>query len=125
MCTPDAWFSIKEVDIGLAADVGASFAAPCVCSRARCSPQGTLQRIQHVVGSSSLVRDLAFTARRMESAEALQSGFVSRIYANKELLVQKALDMAKEIASKSPVAIYGTKHQLNYVRLFRAPRRWG
>ena len=71
------------------------------------------------------MRDLAFTARRMESAEALQSGFVSRIYANKELLVQKALDMAKEIASKSPVAIYGTKHQLNYVRLFRAPRRWG
>lgn len=44
-CTNDAWFTIKEVDIGLAADVG------------------TLQRIQHVVGNASLVRELAFTAR--------------------------------------------------------------
>lgn len=44
-CTKDAFFSIKEVDIGLAADVG------------------TLQRIQHVTGNASLVRELAFSAR--------------------------------------------------------------
>jgi delta(3,5)-delta(2,4)-dienoyl-CoA isomerase len=45
MCSKDAFFSIKEVDIGLAADVG------------------TLQRIQGVTGNSSLVRELAYTAR--------------------------------------------------------------
>jgi Delta3,5-Delta2,4-dienoyl-CoA isomerase len=44
-CTKDAFFSIKEVDIGLAADVG------------------TLQRIQLVTGNASLVRELAYTAR--------------------------------------------------------------
>lgn len=97
-CTKDAFFSIKEVDIGLAADVG------------------TLQRIQLVTGNASLVRELAFSARRMQSEEALRAGLVSRVFETKETMVAEALNMAKMIASKSPVAIAGTKHQLNYAR---------
>jgi len=98
MCSADAWYSIKEVDIGLAADVG------------------TLQRISHVIGSASLVRDLAYTARKMDSAEALSCGFVSRVLPTKEETLNKAMEMAKEIATKSPIAIFGTKHNLNYSR---------
>lgn len=96
--TKDAFFSIKEVDIGLAADVG------------------TLQRIQHVVGSSSLVRELAYSARRMEASEALQHGFVSRVFDSREDMIKEAMALAKMIASKSPLAIAGTKHNLNYSR---------
>lgn len=98
LCTKDAFFSIKEVDIGLAADVG------------------TLQRIQHVIGSSSLVRDLAYTARRMPSDEAHRYGFVSQMFETKDEMLKYALQVANTIASKSPVAIMGTKHNLNHSR---------
>ena len=40
MSTSDTWFCVKEVDMGLAADVG------------------TLQRLPEVIGSHSLVNDL-------------------------------------------------------------------
>ncbi|MEE6490537.1 hypothetical protein FKM82_015898 [Ascaphus truei] len=57
-CTQDAWFQVKEVDIGLAADVG------------------TLQRLPKIIGSQSLVNELALTARKMISDEARSSGLV-------------------------------------------------
>jgi len=98
LCSKDAWFSIKEVDIGLAADVG------------------TLQRLHHVMGNMSLARELCYTARKMDSAEAKNAGFVSSIHENREATVAHALEMAKVIASKSPVAVAGTKVHLNYSR---------
>mmetsp|Transcript_7468 Transcript_7468/g.16226 ORF Transcript_7468/g.16226 Transcript_7468/m.16226 type:complete len:255 (+) Transcript_7468:168-932(+) len=98
VCSKDCWFSIKEVDIGLAADVG------------------TLQRLHHVLGNSSLARELCYTARRMDAEEAKWAGFVSSIHGTREDTIAHALKMAKEIASKSPVAITGTKVNLNYSR---------
>lgn len=97
-CTDDAWFQIKEVDVGLAADVG------------------TLQRLPKVVGGQSLARELVFTARKMFSAEALQCGFVSRTFENKESLVAGAVEVAATIASKSPVAVQTSKIALVYSR---------
>ncbi|XP_021562859.1 delta(3,5)-Delta(2,4)-dienoyl-CoA isomerase, mitochondrial [Carlito syrichta] len=55
-CAQDAFFQVKEVDVGLAADVG------------------TLQRLPKVIGSRSLASELAFTARKMMADEALGSG---------------------------------------------------
>lgn len=98
LCTEDTFFQIKEVDIGLAADVG------------------TLQRMPKVVGNESLVRELAYTARKMFADEALRLGLVSRIFRDKEAMIANALEMASLIASKSPVAVQGTKEQLNFAR---------
>lgn len=98
MCTKDSWFSIKEVDIGLAADLG------------------TLQRLPKIMGNHSLIRELAYTTRPMLSDEARKEGFVSRVYETKEEMMKRATDLAIEIASKSPVAIAATKLQLNYAR---------
>ncbi|XP_051934022.1 delta(3,5)-Delta(2,4)-dienoyl-CoA isomerase, mitochondrial isoform X2 [Hippocampus zosterae] len=98
LCTQDAWFQVKEVDIGLAADVG------------------TLQRLPKVIGSRSLVNDLALTARKMYADEALNSGLVSRVFADKEAMMASALDMAGEMAARSPVAVQGTKVNLIYSR---------
>lgn len=64
--TSNAYFQIKEVDIGLAADVG------------------TLQRFPKIVGSDSLARELIYTARKYSASEALQSGFISRIFDNED-----------------------------------------
>lgn len=98
LCTQDAWFQVKEVDIGLAADVG------------------TLQRLPKVIGSRSLVNELALTARKMYADEAKSSGLVSRVFADKESMMAGALEMAGEIASRSPVAVQGTKVNLIYSR---------
>ncbi|KAG8001760.1 hypothetical protein GBF38_011838 [Nibea albiflora] len=98
MCTQDAWFQVKEVDIGLAADVG------------------TLQRLPKVIGSRSLVNELALTARKMFADEAKSSGLVSRVFADKEAMMAGALEMAGQIAARSPVAVQGTKINLIYSR---------
>ncbi|GFN82322.1 hypothetical protein PoB_000882800 [Plakobranchus ocellatus] len=97
-CTQDAWFQIKEVDVGLAADLG------------------TLQRFPKIVGNDSLVRELTYTARKFYSDEAKSIGFVSRVLLDKEQMLRAALDTAIVIASKSPIAVQGSKVNLVYSR---------
>jgi len=97
-CASDAWFTIKEVDVGLAADLG------------------TLQRFQKVVGNDSLARELAFSARNFYADEALSMGFVSKICADKKETVESAVKLASMLAERSPVAVQGTKMVMNYAR---------
>ncbi|XP_072776948.1 delta(3,5)-Delta(2,4)-dienoyl-CoA isomerase, mitochondrial isoform X2 [Taeniopygia guttata] len=97
-CSQDAYFQVKEVDMGLAADVG------------------TLQRLPKIVGSQSLVNELAFTARVMRAPEALSCGLVSRVLPDKAALLEVALEVAEAIAARSPVAVQGTKVNLLYSR---------
>lgn len=52
----------------------------------------------------------------MFADEAARVGLVSRVLPDKESLLAAALETASLIASKSPVAIQGTKHHLNYAR---------
>jgi len=96
--TVDSWFCVKEVDMGLAADVG------------------TLQRLPKVIGNQSLVNELCLTARKMKSDEAVSCGLISRTYADKEEMMKNAIELAKLIAAKSPVAVQGTKMHLVYSR---------
>ncbi|MES1914187.1 MAG: hypothetical protein MHM6MM_006291 [Cercozoa sp. M6MM] len=98
IASSDAFFSVKEVDIGMAADVG------------------TLQRLPKVVRSDSWVRDVCLTGRRFDAQEALQQGLVSRVCEDKKAAVAAALELASTIAKKSPIAVAGTKHLLNYSR---------
>lgn len=97
-CTKDAYFQVKEVDIGMAADVG------------------SLQRLPKVIGSDSLVRELCYTCRKLPAAEALSSGLVSRVFDNKEELIKGVTGLAEEIAKRSPVAVQTTKASLVYSR---------
>eukprot|EP00658_Telonema_sp_P-2_P078781 TRINITY_DN7465_c0_g1_i1.p1 TRINITY_DN7465_c0_g1~~TRINITY_DN7465_c0_g1_i1.p1 ORF type:complete len:245 (-),score=36.53 TRINITY_DN7465_c0_g1_i1:172-906(-) len=98
LCSCDAVFCIKEVDVGLAADVG------------------TLQRLPKIVGNESLVREWAFTARMVSAQEALQCGLVSRVLPDHEQLRKAGLELAATIASKSPIAVAGTKRNLVFSR---------
>lgn len=84
-CTRNA-FRI-QVDVGLAADVG------------------SLQRLPRCIGNDSLVRELAYTARKLPASEALRCGLVSSVHTDKAGVRKAALDMAAVIASKSPVAV--------------------
>ena len=94
----DAYFSIREVGIGMAADVG------------------TLQRLPKIVGNDSLVREIAFTGEDLPAQEAKDFGLVSRLYESPEACIQEALNLAKRISTRSPVAVQGTKISLNYSR---------
>ncbi|TGZ75768.1 hypothetical protein CRM22_000198 [Opisthorchis felineus] len=94
----DAWFQVKELELGIAADVG------------------TLQRLPLLLGSDSLARELIYTARRFDASEALACGFVSRVFKTPEETVQEAINTAIQIGNHSPVAVQTTKRSLLFSR---------
>ena len=96
-CSADAVFCIKEVDLGMTADVG------------------TLQRLPRLIGEG-MARELAYTARKFSAEEALQMRFVNRVFGSQEALQAGVRDMALAIAAKSPLAIRGTKEMITYAR---------
>lgn len=93
----DAYFSIKEIDIGMTADVG------------------TLQRLPKII-NPAIVRELAYTGRQILADEALNFGLVNRVFDSPETLLNAVNELASTIAAKSPLAIRGTKEMLNYAR---------
>ena len=93
----DAFFCIQEINIGMAADVG------------------TLQRLPKIIPDSKM-REMAYTGRRMLAEEAKDSGLVGEIYKTHDEMLDAVHKLAAEIASKSPVAIYGLKAVMNYSR---------
>lgn len=98
ICSADTKFSVKEVDIGLAADIG------------------TLTRLPKVVGNFSWVKDVAMSARVFGADEAYRVGFVSQVEATKEKAIEAAMKKAALLVSKSPIAVTGTKELLNHAR---------
>ncbi|VDN09144.1 unnamed protein product [Dibothriocephalus latus] len=97
-CSSDAWFQVKETELGFAADIG------------------TLQLLPAAIGSDSLARDLIFTGRRLYADEAFRVGFVSRVLDSPEATLAAALNTAKKIAENSPVAVQTSKASLLYSR---------
>lgn len=96
-CTEDAYFAIKEIELGMVADVG------------------TLQRLPRLIGDG-LMRELAYTGRRMDAQEAHRYGLVNRVHADREGLLADVLALARTIARRSPLAIRGTKEVLLHAR---------
>ena len=95
--TPQTFFCIQEINIGMVADVG------------------TLQRLPKLI-PLAVVKELAYTGRRLPAERALQYGLVNAIFDTPEAMVEAALQCAAEIAAKPPVAIWGTKQAIHYAR---------
>jgi enoyl-CoA hydratase len=93
----DAWFSIREVDIGMTADVG------------------TLQRLPKIV-PYGVACELAYTGRNVTAEEAQQIGLVNRVFADRDALLAGVREIAATIASKAPLAVRGSKEMLLYSR---------
>lgn len=77
---------------------------------------GTLSRLPKIVGSTSWVKDVCLSARYFDAAEALSVGFVSQVHESKAAALAAAFKLAGLIASKSPIAVQGTKELLNHAR---------
>lgn len=95
--TADAFFCIQEINIGMVADVG------------------TLQRLPKLI-PLAVVKELAYTGRKLNAAKALAYGLVNEVFDMPEALLAGTLQCAKEIAAKPPVAIWGTKQAVHYAR---------
>lgn len=97
ICSADAFFQIAEVDVAITADLG------------------TLQRLGHLI-PQGILRELTYTGRRMESGEAAKVGLVNRVEPDREAAIAAAMEIARTIAAKSPLAVAGAKLSLNYSR---------
>jgi enoyl-CoA hydratase len=96
-CSADARFTVKEIDVGMTADVG------------------TLQRLPRLVGDG-MARELAYTGRFVDAAEAKEIRLVNRVFESNEALQAGVREIANSIASKSPLAIRGCKEMITYAR---------
>ena len=93
-----AYFAVAEAQLGLAADLG------------------SLQRLPAIMGSDSLAREMALTARRVAADEALRAGLLSAVLVDAQALLVHAHALAARIAALSPVAVQGTKLCMNFSR---------
>ncbi len=97
LASADTFFCIQEINIGMVADLG------------------TLQRLPKLI-PEGIVRELAYTGRRLTAARALTCGLVNELFEDHEQLVKGGLKMALEIAAKPPVAVWGSKQAIQYAR---------
>lgn len=95
--TADAFFCIQEINIGMTADVG------------------TLQRLPKLI-PEGVARELAYTGDRMPAQRALEVGLVNQVFDDHESLIEGVLGIAGRIATRSPLAIWGTKEMVNFTR---------
>ena len=97
VCTADAFFTVQEIHIGMAADLG------------------VLQRLPRLV-PPGVARQMAYTGERLGAERALAVGLVNAVLPDAAALEAHALELARAIAAKSPVAIAGSKLALNHAR---------
>lgn len=96
-CTQDAYFTIREIDMGMVADLG------------------TLQRLPRLI-PDGIMREMAYTGRAVAGPEAEKIHLVNKTYETKESMLEAVQELAATIASKSPLSIRGTKHILTHSR---------
>jgi enoyl-CoA hydratase/carnithine racemase len=97
VASEEAFFQVAEVDVAITADLG------------------TLQRLGHLI-PQGVLRELAYTGRRMGAEEAARYGLVNRLAADRDAALAAGMDLARKIAAKSPLAVAGAKKSLNHSR---------
>ena len=95
--TKDAFFVIQEINLAMTADVG------------------TFPRLCHLL-PQGVVRELAYAGRRLGAARAQALGFVNELFDTQEQMLVHVMGLAEEIATKSPLAVHGSKVMINYAR---------
>jgi enoyl-CoA hydratase len=96
-CTHDAFFTIKEIDMGMVADLG------------------TLQRLPKII-PPGIAREMAYTGRNVSGQEAERIGLANRSFVDTDSMLAEVMNIAQVIAAKSPLSIRGTKAILNHSR---------
>lgn len=95
--TREAFFCVQEINIGMVADVG------------------TLQRLPKLL-PMAVAKEMAYTGRRLPAPRAAALGLVNEVFETQAEMLDAVMQCAGEIASKPPVAIWGSKQALHYAR---------
>ncbi len=95
VCSADAFFTVQEIHIGMAADLG------------------VLQRLPKIV-PPGVAREMAYTGDRLGAERALAAGLVNAVLPDAAASLDHAMKLAASIAAKSPLAVAGSKLALNY-----------
>ena len=95
--TADSFITIYEINVGMTADVG------------------TFPRILNHM-PEGVVRELAYTGRKMGAEECKARGLYNEVYADHETMLTGVMEIARDIASKPPLAVYGCKRAITYSR---------
>jgi enoyl-CoA hydratase len=93
----DATFSVREVRVGMVADVG------------------SLARLPAIVGDGHL-RELALTGKDVDAARAEKIGLVNEVFADQDAVLAAARATAAEIAANPPLVVQGIKSVLDLGR---------
>jgi enoyl-CoA hydratase len=92
-----AYFRIEEINIGMMADLG------------------SLQRLPKLM-PEGVVREMAYLGSSLTAERAERLGFVNAVATDAEAVIADALEMARRIATKAPIAVSGSKAALNHAR---------
>jgi enoyl-CoA hydratase len=95
VCSADAFFTVQEIHIGMAADLG------------------VLQRLPKIM-PPAVAREMAYTGERMGAERALSLGLVNAVLPDAAATLDQAMKLAAAIAAKSPLAVAGSKLAINY-----------
>ena len=79
-CTENAQFIVKEIDIGMAADIG------------------SLQRLPYYINNSNELFEFAYTGKAIHSEQALKYGIVGKVLKTKEEMISNPLFLGKKSA---------------------------
>lgn len=97
LCSKDAFFKVEEINVGLAADIG------------------TLQRLPKII-PAGIAREWALTGDSVDAKRAHEVGLINYVYDSQDEMMNSSFEMADKLASKSPLAMWATKENLNYAR---------
>ncbi|KAF2164228.1 hypothetical protein M409DRAFT_68098 [Zasmidium cellare ATCC 36951] len=97
-CTRDVKLCVREIDAGLAPDVG------------------TLSRLPKIGVPYSWAKEIIYSAEVVGGEEAARIGLASKVFNTKEEMVSSALAWATNVASKSPVAVQSSKALWDFSR---------
>ncbi len=93
----DAKFSVREVKVGMVADVG------------------SLARLPLIIGDGHL-RELALTGKDIDAARAEKIGLVNDVFEDADAVLTAAQATAAEIAANPPLVVHGIKAVLDHSR---------
>ncbi|AFE08249.1 enoyl-CoA hydratase [Corallococcus coralloides DSM 2259] len=94
-CSQEAKFSLREVKVGIVADLGA------------------LQRLPRIIGEGN-TRELAYTGGDVDAVRALRMGLVNEVFPSPEALLTEARATARRIADNPPLVVQGAKQVMEY-----------
>jgi enoyl-CoA hydratase len=93
----DAKFSVREVRVGMVADVG------------------SLARLPAIIGDGH-VRELALTGKDIDAERAAAIGLVNEVFPDQQSVLAAARATAAEIAANPPLVVQGVKSVLDHTR---------